>query len=124
MRHQYGADLASWWPRLWLVVDDPTRSELRAARSVFDTAAMQAGWAVGYLMLAVMWWPSALIAAGVWGVAWLRGRAAIRTYVQLVEAAVDVHKADLARRLDLLGDDEAFGPPVGLRVTDVLRKGA
>jgi hypothetical protein len=35
-----------------------------------------------------------------------------------------VHNADPARRLDLLSDDEAFGPPVGLRVTDVLRKGA
>jgi hypothetical protein len=123
VHNQYGADLAAWWPRLWLVVDESTRSELRAARSVFDTAAMQAGWAAGYLGLAVMWWPSALIAAGVWGVAWLRGRSAIRTYAQLVEAAVDVHKTDLARRLDLLGDDERFEVRAGIRVTAVLRKG-
>jgi hypothetical protein len=123
VHNQYGADLAAWWPRLWLVVDESTRSELRAARSVFDTAAMQAGWAPGYLVLAVIWWPSALIATGVWVVAWLRGRAAIRTYAQLVEAAVDVHKADLARRLDLLGDDKGFDMSTGIRVTAVLRKG-
>jgi hypothetical protein len=122
VHHQYGADLESWWPRLWLVVDDPTRSELRAARSVFDAAALHASWAVGYLVVAAFWWPSAVIAVGVWTTGRLRGRAAVQTYATLVESAVDVNKSVLARRLELLEDEERFGSAVGHRMTDVFRK--
>ncbi len=123
LHHQYGADLQSWWPRLWLVLDDATRSELRAARSLFDATALQAGWALAYLVTAVIWWPAAVIAAGVWVVAWIRGRAAVRTYAALVESAVDINKTTLARRLDLLTDEQVFDPAVGRRVTDACRKG-
>jgi hypothetical protein len=122
LHHQYGADLESWWPRLWLVVDDSTRNELRAARSAFDAAALHASWAVGYLVVAIAWWPAAVIAAGVWTTGWLRGRAAVRTYATLVESAVDVNKAALARRLELLRDEETFSSEAGHRVTAVLRK--
>ena len=31
VHNQYGVDLQSWWPRLWLILDDATRVELRAA---------------------------------------------------------------------------------------------
>lgn len=123
LRHEHGADLESWWPRLWLVVDDSTRNELRAARSMFDAAALQASWALGYLVVAAIWWPAAVIAAGVWVTGWLRGRAAVRTYAVLVESAVDVNKAVLARRLDLLPADQPFDRAVGIRVTGACRKG-
>jgi hypothetical protein len=122
VHHQYGADLESWWPRLWLVVDDSTRSELRAARSVFDAAALHASWAVGYLVVAAFWWPSVVIAVGVWTTGWLRGRAAVQTYATLIESAVDVNKSALARRLELLQDEESFGSAVGHRITDAFRK--
>jgi hypothetical protein len=122
VHHQYGADLESWWPRLWLVVDDSTRSELRAARSVFDAAALHAGWAVGYLVVAAFWWPSIVIAVGVWTTGWLRGRAAVQTYATLIESAVDVNKSALARRLELLEDEKDFSSAVGHRITDVFRK--
>ncbi len=123
LHNEHGADLESWWPRLWLVIDESTRGELRAARSVFDAAALQATWAVAYLLTAAIWWPAGLIAAGVWVVGWLRGRAAVRTYAALVESAIDVNKAVLARRLGLLGEDQPFDPGVGRRVTVVCRKG-
>jgi hypothetical protein len=122
VHHQYGADLQSWWPRLWLVVDDSTRSELRTARSVFDAAALHASRAVGYLVVAASWWPSAVIAIGAWTTDWFRGRAAVQTYATLIESAVDVNKCALARRLELFEDEESFRSAVGQRVTDVFRK--
>jgi hypothetical protein len=65
-----------------------------------------------------------VIAAAVWAVAWLRGRAAVATYAALVEAAVDVHKTELARRAGLLGPEEDFSSAVGHRVTGTFRKGS
>ncbi|TQM10796.1 hypothetical protein [Pseudonocardia kunmingensis] len=124
LHHQHGADLESWWPRLWLVVDDSTRSELRAARALFDAAAVQAGWALAYLATALLWWPAVLIAAGVGVSAWLRGRAAVRVHAALLESVVDVHRSTLARRLDLLPEGQTFDRETGLRVTDLCRKGA
>jgi hypothetical protein len=63
-----------------------------------------------------------VIAVGVWTTGWLRGRAAVQTYATLIESAVDVNKSALARRLELLEEEESFGSAVGHRVTDVFRK--
>lgn len=83
---------------------------------------LHATWAVGYLVAAAAWWPAAVIAVGVWTTGWLRGRAAVRTYATLVESTVDVNKAALARRLELLQEEESFNSAAGHRITDVFRK--
>lgn len=83
---------------------------------------LHATWAVGYLVVAAAWWPAAVIAVGVWTTGWLRGRGAVRTYAMLVESTVDVNKAALARRLELLQEEESFNSAAGHRITDVLRK--
>jgi hypothetical protein len=121
--HQYQADLQSWWPRLWLILPEETRVELRAARADLDAAAVQASWALGYLLIAVIWWPAALAAAGLGLNGWARGRAAARTYAELLEATVDLHAATLATHLRLVGDDEPFTDQVGAKITRLLRKG-
>ncbi|GAA1261980.1 hypothetical protein GCM10009609_26190 [Pseudonocardia aurantiaca] len=46
------------------------------------------------------------------------------TYAAPVEAAVDVHTAELARRVGLLGAEEGFSSAVGQRVTGTFRKGS
>ena len=78
---------------------------------------------MGYLLVAVIWWPAALIALGVGLVGWTRGRAAARVYAELLEATVDVHAATLATQLRLVGEDEAMTNRVGAEITRLLRKG-
>ncbi|WP_020672131.1 hypothetical protein [Amycolatopsis nigrescens] len=121
--HEYQVDLQSWWPRLWLVLDDTTRAELRAARSAFDSAVNQATWAVGYLLAGLFWWPAIPVAAGIWATGWLRGRGAVRTYADLIESTVDIYATDLAVRLRALKEDEPFTRETGADVTFQLRKG-
>ncbi len=124
VHNQYGVDLQSWWPRLWLILDDATRVELRAARTAFDTATNQGTWALGYLMVGLFWWPAALVALGVGTTGWLRGREAIRTYADLIESTVDIYATALAVRLGVLAENEDFTIEVGQKVTELLRKGA
>ncbi|PKW18243.1 hypothetical protein [Saccharopolyspora spinosa] len=123
VHHQYEADVESWWPRLWLILDDTSRAELRAAREAFDTAANQATWAVGYLLIGLFWWPALPIAACVWVNGWLRGRDAAHTYATLIESTVDVFAADLAVRLRMLQEGEEFTRSTGEDLTFLFRKG-
>lgn len=124
VHNQYGVDLQSWWPRLWLILDDAPRAELRTARTAFDTATNQATWALGYLMVGLFWWPAVLVALGVGLTGWLRGRDAARTYADLIESTVDVYAAGLAVRLGMLVENKDFTIEVGAQVTELLRKGA
>lgn len=118
--NQYEVDLRAWWPRLWMVLDDSTRAELRAARAAFDDAAAQATWALGYVLLAAFWWPAVVIAVAVWIAGWTRGRAAIGGYADLIEATVDTNAVVLAKRL---GHGQ-FNRTVGDALTAEFRKGA
>jgi len=52
------------------------RTELRAARSAFDAATVQASWSVGYVVVALWWWPAAVVAVGIAPAGWLCGRKA------------------------------------------------
>lgn len=123
LHNQYQVDLQSWWPRLWLTLDDATRVELRAARAAVDTAATHATWSFGYAVVALFWWPAAPIAMGVWLTGWARGRGSVRTYADLIESAVDIHAGELARRLNTLPNSERFSREAGEEVTALFRKG-
>lgn len=59
---EYGIDLATVWPRLWLLLPAATRDTLTETRTRLDTAFALGGWALLYLLLALHWWPAALIA--------------------------------------------------------------
>ncbi|MEU0030760.1 hypothetical protein [Streptomyces sp. NPDC006335] len=121
--HAYGLDLASVWPRLWLVVPEETRAEIRAARDSFGQAGDLLGWSLLYLAVTPFWWPSAVVGMATALTGWYRTRASLATYADLVEATVDLRARALAVELALLPPDDPFTRETGLRITRLLRKG-
>jgi hypothetical protein len=119
----YGLDLSSAWPRLWLIVPDTARTELRTAASAFDAAATLGGWGALYLLTGLLWWPAAVTGLVVCTTAWYRGRATMATLTELAEAAVDLYGRDLAAALGLPAAG-ALTADVGRDVTSRLRKHA
>ncbi|MFJ8080635.1 hypothetical protein ACIQ6Y_08365 [Streptomyces sp. NPDC096205] len=119
LSQEYGIDLAIIWPRLWLLLPTPTRDTLTAARSRLDTAFTLGGWALLYLVLAVAWWPAALIAGTVAWVARRRAAIAAEAYAELVESAVDLHMDRLLTRLA----EPRPSPQQGRALTERLRRG-
>jgi hypothetical protein len=95
----YGLDLDAAWPRLWLIVPDIVRTELAASRDAFSAAARLTAWAIFYLILAIWWWPAALIAliAGIAAIS--KARLATSNLADLIESAVDLYYRDLATHL-------------------------
>lgn len=122
--HQaYRLDLDSAWSRLWLVLSGDTRAELRTAREAYDAAVRLTAWGPPYLLVAVWWWPAALIALGLATVGLRRGRATMDAFAELVESAVDLHGRDLALALGL-DCPGRLDRETGLEITAMLRKGA
>ncbi|MEV4630656.1 hypothetical protein AB0J90_30770 [Micromonospora sp. NPDC049523] len=124
IRHEYGLDLASVWPRLWLVLPESTRAELRRAEQTFHDATRWAAWSLVYAVTAVAWWPIAGLAVLTLVRAVRSGRAAAATVTDLGEAATDLYAAHLARRLGLRVDGQTLEPDVGARINARCRKGA
>jgi hypothetical protein len=119
LRQEYGIDLATVWPRLWLLLPAATRDTLTETRARLDTAFALGGWAVLYLPLAVLWWPAALIALVAAVVARHRARLAAEVYAELVESAVDLHLDRLLTRLA----EPRPSPQQGRALTERLRRG-
>jgi hypothetical protein len=124
VKAEYGLDLATAWPRLWLVVPEVARAELRIARGSFDDAASLAGWSVLQLLLGLAWWPAVLIGLGVGTTSWWRSRLAIATLADLAEAVVDLYGRELAPLLGIATPDGRLTPDIGQTITRYLRKGA
>jgi hypothetical protein len=121
---QYGIDLYAAWARLWLVVPDSSRAELRLANERLQETMALAGWGVLYLALGAWWWPAAVVGAGTVLVAWRRSRVATDGLAELIEAAVDVHGRTLAGAVGVAVGDAELSAQAGQRVTRLLRKGA
>ncbi|MER7199907.1 MULTISPECIES: hypothetical protein [unclassified Streptomyces] len=94
-------DLALVWPRLWIVLPDPLRAEVAAARDSTSDAARLSGWGVLYLTISACWWPCALVGACLVVVSVLRARSTGENLAVLIETAVDLHSKDLTERLGL-----------------------
>jgi hypothetical protein len=122
VRGQYRIDLADAWPRLWLLLPDSTRQPLTESRARLDEAARLGGWAVLYVILGAVWWPSALGGACAGLLAWRWTRERTADYTDLVEAVVDVYIDDLLDRFD--DATRPARPSNGPRVTERFRKGA
>lgn len=116
---EYGIDLATVWPRLWLLLPTPTRDTLTATRARLDAAFALGGWAVLYLPLALLWWPAALIALVTALVSRRRAALAAEAYAELVEATVDLHLDRLHSRLA----EPRPSPQQGRALTERLRRG-
>ncbi|GAA0427108.1 hypothetical protein Acor_84110 [Acrocarpospora corrugata] len=115
----YGLDLDACWPRLWLIVPEEPRLAVGAARESLATAARLVGWSSLYLLLALWWWPGAVIGAVLFGTGWSQARAAATALAELVEATVDLHVGDLN---DRLAPARGVAPGTGRALTTLLRK--
>jgi hypothetical protein len=119
---RYQLDLASAWPRLWLVMPDTTRVELGTAQTTLNNNARLAGWAVCYLSLGTIWWPAAVIGAITAVTAWRRASEAGDILAELVETTVDIHGRALADSLGI-SCPGLLTAEVGAEITTLLRKG-
>lgn len=122
IHHQYGLDLEAVWPRLWLVLPDSTRAQLREAQSRFDAAAQLCGWAVLFFLLSALWWPALAFATALAAKGWSDGRRRTETMAGLIEASVDVHLSALVTAMYPPGGP--MTPAQGRELTEQLRKGA
>lgn len=120
LARDHRADLAVLWPHLWLVLPEEERVEVTAAREDLSRATGLTAWALLYLPLTVWWWPAALVAAAVAGIAWVRARSAAGNYATLVEAVVRLHAVELADRVGV-AHEGAFSGELGERLTLRLR---
>ncbi|MCX5334760.1 hypothetical protein [Streptomyces sp. NBC_00140] len=116
---EYGIDLATVWPRLWLLLPTSTRDTLTETRTRLDAAFALGGWALLYLPLALCWWPAVLIALVTAAVAQRRAALAAEVYAELVEATVDLHLDRLHSRLA----EPRPSPQQGRALTERLRRG-
>lgn len=111
------------WTRLWVVIPEDLRGELRSSRARLASAVEGSAWAVCCLALGCAWWPAAVAGAVVAPAAWHRGRAAADAHADLVEAVADVHLGTLAREVRVAGPDQPLDHTVGAALTRLARKG-
>jgi hypothetical protein len=121
VNHQYGLDVPFSWPRLWLLLPDLARSEIRDARDSLTAAATLQAWGLLYLLLGVVWWPSGVCGAFAVLLGWRRGRAAAAALADLVESAYDLYSRDLAGALGFGGAVDAV---TGAEISQLIRKGS
>jgi alkylated DNA nucleotide flippase Atl1 len=121
---QYGIDLTTAWPRLWLVMPADARDELRTTNEAFTGSAVRLGWAALYVILgAFVWWPAAVAGAVLMVTGWRAARMATETLASLVESAVDVNVRTLARELGLEVPSGQLTLATGRELTERMRKG-
>lgn len=123
--NRYGLDPSFGWPRLWLMLPETARTEITATHTASAAVVATGTWAWPYLVLAILWWPGALIAAGIGLITWTRARSAMGDLSVLSESAVDLHGRLLAMELGVADKDSADPLTVeeGEQVTAIVRKG-
>jgi hypothetical protein len=121
----YGLDLASAWPRIWVILPPDVRAEVRTAEADWSRATAAGAWSLLYLLGGIAWWPLAV--AGAFGMvwAWSGGRAAVAAHTDLVEAVVDVYAAEIASRLGApVEPGQRLSVPAGRALAARLQKDA
>jgi hypothetical protein len=119
----YGLDLATAWPRLWLIAPPEAREIITDTARRLLAAAILAGWAALYTALAIRWWPAALIAIPAGLTAWRRGRSEADAFAELVHSVTDVYLPELVSTL--LGEPAGkaqVSRATGLKLTAIIRK--
>ncbi|NEP17060.1 MAG: hypothetical protein F6J97_09145 [Leptolyngbya sp. SIO4C1] len=96
---KYGLDAILCWPRLWMLLPEPVKTDLQAARAELNTAARVWLWGLCFLVWWIWaWWafPIGLLIAW-FAYRWLLRAAA--TYATLLESAFDLHRLALYQSL-------------------------
>ncbi|MFJ4559882.1 hypothetical protein ACIP4Q_27840 [Streptomyces massasporeus] len=122
VHHAYRVDMEALWPRLWLALPDPARTELTDAYAAYRANARLTGWGLMYLLVALWWWPAALVAAVTLATAWIRARGAAQALADLVEGAVDLYGREVATALGVLPEGDGLDRASGDTVSALLRK--
>ena len=97
---KYGLDTVAVWPHLWLVLPEPARLDIGAARTGLNRATAAAVWSLAFVSFTgwSVWALPIGVALTAWAVLlWIPYRAA--RYADLLEAAFDMHRTLLYRRL-------------------------
>jgi hypothetical protein len=121
---QYGLAVTLAWPRLWLLLEDRTRSALQTAYSQYHAATAVCAWGLLYLTLGGIWWPAILAGLAAITVGYRRGRATAGVLADLIEAAVDTHQCALAKAVGIALPHGRITPEEGLQINDILNKRA
>ena len=123
-RHRFGLDAVVCWPRLWLLLPEPVRSEVAGARARLDSAAQL--WVWGLLFCgwaALAWWalaPGLVVMAVAYRSAFVNAAA----YGELVQSTFDLHRSLLYEKLRLpFPDDPQEELSAGKRLTSLLERG-
>jgi hypothetical protein len=102
-RDRHGLDPTVCWVHLWLILPDSARTELNAARSALDGAAVALTWSALFVVWTVwVWWVPLVAAAAIAIVRAAVLLPAARTWADLVEATVELYGPRLADTLRLL----------------------
>ncbi|MBT3165590.1 hypothetical protein HTV80_21130 [Streptomyces sp. Vc74B-19] len=117
----YRLDVTSAWPRIWLILAEDVRAEIVTSRTRLAAAGRLMAWAVGYVAVGAVWWPSAVVGAVTAVTAWRRAQIAGAAFAELAESAVDLHGRQLAESLGIACEG-VLTKDVGAEITTVLRK--
>ncbi|WP_370418032.1 hypothetical protein AB8O64_04855 [Streptomyces sp. QH1-20] len=97
---KYGLDPVAVWPHMWLLLPSQVRQDLVAARTALDGAVAGFLWGLLFSVFTV-WTPWALpvSAAAVTITCFFLLPARARSFADVVEAAIDLHRIDLYKQL-------------------------
>jgi hypothetical protein len=123
VRAEYGIDLASVWPRLWLVLPEHARVELRSSVESWRASTAWGAWGVLYLLLIPVWWPAAVLGAVTLTWAVRCARDAAERITDLAESACDHYVSDLVQTLLPEAPVERASRHFGMMITALARKG-
>ncbi|HKS46572.1 MAG TPA: hypothetical protein VJT49_15950 [Amycolatopsis sp.] len=123
---KYGLDPVAIWPHLFLVMPETTQKEITAAVNALERAVMAVFWCLLFVVLSPwVWWAGPL---GIAGAALLQRtivHGAARTHAELIEAAIDLYRLDLYRKLSWpLPANPAEERELGEQLVSYLRYGS
>lgn len=107
---RYGLASVVMWPRLWLVMDEGSRTEINGARGRLNLCVQYFFWSVMFLVwLFWSWWAIPIALLGTF-ISYRLATSAANGYGELMKSAFDVHHRTLLQRVGLAKDDEGFLP--------------
>jgi hypothetical protein len=125
-KDKYGLDPVAIWPHLFLVMPEATQKEITVATHAVERAVLAVLWSLILVLLAPwVWWVAPL---GLAGAALLTRTAvlgAAETHAELLEAAIDLHRLELYRKLRWpLPENPAKERELGEQLVSYLRYGS
>jgi hypothetical protein len=121
---QYKIALVRAWPRIWHMSSADERAMTQHAWDRYTAAALRAVWAVGYLLVGLLWWPVAVAGLLLYLSALAAARRAAADLQTAIEALTDVKLLDLAAAVGISLAHGKFTTSDGDALETVLDKGS